>query len=200
MGAILATPLVGGSHLVCRAGIARTFQNIRLFREMTVVENLLVAQHLRTPKNLLAGVLRTPNYRRREAEAVDHAFFWLERTGLLVDANRLAGDLPYGRQRRVEIARAMCTSPKLICLDEPAAGLNPVETGELSDLIRKLRADHDLSIMVIEHDMGLVMAISDHVVALDHGVVISDGTPQHVANDQAVIAAYLGVEEQEVAP
>lgn len=199
VGSILATPVVGGSHLVCRACIARTFQNIRLFREMTVVENLLVAQHLRAPKSLLAGVLRTRDYRRREAEAVDHAFFWLERTGLLDDANRLAGDLSYGRQRRVEIARALCTSPKLICLDEPAAGLNPAETRELSHLIRKLRSEHDLSVMVIEHDMGLVMSICDHVVALDHGVVISDGTPHHVASDPAVIAAYLGVEEEEVA-
>lgn len=197
VGAILATPVVGGSHAVCRAGIARTFQNIRLFREMTLVENLLVAQHRCTSKNLLAGIFRTPDYRRREAEALDHAFYWLERTGLLDDANRLAGSLSYGRQRRAEIARAMCTSPKLICLDEPAAGLNPAETRELSDLIRKLRSDHDLSVMVIEHDMGLVMSISDHVVVLDHGVVIANGTPQQVASEPAVIAAYLGIDERE---
>lgn len=198
IGALITRPITGGSHLVTRAGIARTFQNIRLFKEMSVIENLLVAQHLATRNNLLSGVFRTRAYRTAEAEAVDRAYYWLGQLNLVEDANRLAGELPYGRQRRLEIARAMCTSPKLICLDEPAAGLNPSETRDLSDVIRRLCADHDLSVLVIEHDMGLVMRIANHIVVLDHGEVISDGTPESVANDPAVIAAYLGVSEEEV--
>jgi branched-chain amino acid transport system ATP-binding protein len=199
IGALISKPIVGGSHLVTRAGVARTFQNIRLFKEMSVVENLLIAQHLATTNNLLSGIFKTPRFRKSEVEAVDRAYYWLAQMNLLEDANRLAGELPYGRQRRLEIARAMCTSPKLICLDEPAAGLNPSETRELSQVIQRLRANHDLTVLVIEHDMGLVMSISDHIVVLDHGEVISDGTPTEVANDPAVIAAYLGVSEEEVA-
>ncbi|MDQ0318281.1 branched-chain amino acid transport system ATP-binding protein [Pararhizobium capsulatum DSM 1112] len=198
IGALITRPITGGSHLVTRAGIARTFQNIRLFKEMSVIENLLVAQHLATRNNLLSGVFRTRAYRNAEAEAVDRAYYWLGQMSLVEDANHLAGELPYGRQRRLEIARAMCTSPKLICLDEPAAGLNPSETKDLSDVIRRLCADHDLSVLVIEHDMGLVMRIANHIVVLDHGEVISDGTPESVTNDPAVIAAYLGVSEEEV--
>jgi branched-chain amino acid transport system ATP-binding protein len=198
IGALITKPINGGSHQVTRAGIARTFQNIRLFKEMSVIENLLVAQHLVTRNNLVSGVLRTPGYRRAEAEAVDRAYFWLEQMDLAGDANRLAGELPYGRQRRLEIARAMCTGPRLICLDEPAAGLNPSETRALSEVIRRLCEEHDLTVLVIEHDMGLVMRISSHIVVLDHGEVIADGTPQQVASDPAVIAAYLGVSEEEV--
>lgn len=198
IGTLITRPVTGGSHLVTRAGIARTFQNIRLFKEMSVVENLLVAQHLVTANNLVSGVLRTPAFRRAEREAVDRAYHWLGEMNLTDDANRLAGELPYGRQRRLEIARAMCTGPRLICLDEPAAGLNPSETHELSEVIQRLCKQHGQTVLVIEHDMGLVMRISDHVVVLDHGGVISDGTPEHVANDPAVIAAYLGVSEEEV--
>jgi branched-chain amino acid transport system ATP-binding protein len=198
IGTLITRPITGGSHLVTRAGIARTFQNIRLFKEMSVVENLLVAQHLVTANNLVSGVFRTPAFRRTEREAVDRAYHWLGEMNLTDDANRLAGELPYGRQRRLEIARAMCTGPKLICLDEPAAGLNPSETRELSEVILRLCKEHGQTVLVIEHDMGLVMRISDHVVVLDHGEVISDGAPEHVANDPAVIAAYLGVSEDEV--
>lgn len=198
IGALMTKPITGGSHLVTRAGIARTFQNIRLFKEMSVVENLLVAQHLVTANNLLSGVFHTPAFRRAERNAVDHAYYWLEQMNLVEDANRLAGELPYGRQRRLEIARAMCTDPRLICLDEPAAGLNPSETRDLSEVIQRLCSDHGLTVLVIEHDMGLVMRISNHIVVLDHGEVISDGTPDHVANDPAVVAAYLGVSEEEV--
>ena len=198
IGELVTRPINGGSHLVTRVGIARTFQNIRLFREMSVVENLLVAQHRQTSNNLLSGVFSTRAYRRAEREAVDRAYYWLERMHLAEDANRLAGELPYGRQRRLEIARAMCTEPKLVCLDEPAAGLNPAETGELSEVLQILRTDHNLTVLVIEHDMGLVMRISDHIVVLDHGEVISRGTPAEVANDPAVVAAYLGVSEEEV--
>jgi branched-chain amino acid transport system ATP-binding protein len=129
---------------------------------------------------------------------VDRAYYWLGQMNLLEDANRLAGELPYGRQRRLEIARDMCTGPQLICLDEPAAGLNPSETHELSQIIQRLCAEQELTVLVIEHDMGLVMRISNHIVVLDHGEVIADGTPEQVANDPAVIAAYLGVSEEEV--
>jgi branched-chain amino acid transport system ATP-binding protein len=199
VGRLLDTPLVGGSHLAARAGISRTFQNIRLFREMSVVENLLVAQHRSVNRNLLSGILNTPAYRRSEAAAIDNAYRWLDELGLTADANRLAGQLPYGRQRRLEIARAMCTAPRMICLDEPAAGLNPSETADLARLIRRLRSEHGVTVMVIEHDMGLVMNISDHVVVLDHGEVIAAGRPQAVAAHPAVIAAYLGAPEEEAA-
>ncbi|QRM57828.1 ATP-binding cassette domain-containing protein [Sinorhizobium sp. BG8] len=197
IGALMTKPITGGSHLVTRAGIARTFQNIRLFKEMSVIENLLVAQHRVTANDLLSGVFRTPAFRRAEREAVDRAYHWLREMNLAEDANRLAGELPYGRQRRLEIARAMCTGPELICLDEPAAGLNPSETQELSAVIQRLCSEYGQTVLVIEHDMGLVMRISQHIVVLDHGEVISDGTPEHVANDPAVIAAYLGISEEE---
>ncbi|EJT84116.1 Branched chain amino acid ABC transporter ATP-binding protein [Pseudomonas putida S11] len=165
--------MFGGTHLVNRAGLARTFQNIRLFKEMSVVENLLVAQHMWVNRNLLAGVLNTKAYRKAESDALDHAFYWLEVVDLVDCANRLAGELSYGQQRRLEIARAMCTRPKIICLDEPAAGLNPQETEALSRMIRVLRDEHDITVVLIEHDMGMVMSISDHIVVLDHGNVIA---------------------------
>ncbi|MDZ5604295.1 ATP-binding cassette domain-containing protein [Pseudomonas sp. RP23018S] len=190
--------MFGGTHLVNRAGLARTFQNIRLFREMSVVENLLVAQHMWVNRNLLAGVLNTPGYRKAESDALDHAFYWLEVVDLVDCANRLAGELSYGQQRRLEIARAMCTRPKIICLDEPAAGLNPQETEALSRMIRVLRDQHDITVVLIEHDMGMVMSISDHIVVLDHGNVIAEGTPQAIRDNPTVIAAYLGADEEEI--
>ncbi|WP_394558250.1 ATP-binding cassette domain-containing protein [Aquipseudomonas alcaligenes] len=191
--------MFGGTHLINRAGLARTFQNIRLFREMSVVENLLVAQHMFVNRNLLAGVLNTPGYRRAENEALDHAFYWLEVVGLVDAANRLAGELSYGQQRRLEIARAMCTRPEIICLDEPAAGLNPSETEALSRIIRFLRDHHGITVLLIEHDMGMVMNISDHIIVLDHGDVIARGAPAQIRNDEKVIAAYLGTDEEELA-
>ncbi|MEF9897292.1 MAG: ATP-binding cassette domain-containing protein [Pseudomonas sp.] len=190
--------MFGGTHLVNRAGLARTFQNIRLFKEMSVVENLLVAQHMWVNRNLLAGVLNTKAYRKAESDALDHAFYWLEVVDLVDCANRLAGELSYGQQRRLEIARAMCTRPQIICLDEPAAGLNPQETEALSRMIRVLRDEHDLTIVLIEHDMGMVMSISDHIVVLDHGNVIAEGAPQDIRNNPTVIAAYLGADEEEL--
>jgi len=190
--------MFGGTHLVNRAGLARTFQNIRLFREMSVVENLLVAQHMWVNRNLLAGVLDTKAYRKAESDALDHAFYWLEVVDLVDCANRLAGELSYGQQRRLEIARAMCTRPKIICLDEPAAGLNPQETEALSRMIRVLRDEHDITVVLIEHDMGMVMSISDHIVVLDHGNVIAEGAPAEIRNNPTVIAAYLGADEEEL--
>ena len=190
--------MFGGTHLVNRAGLARTFQNIRLFKEMSVVENLLVAQHMWVNRNLLAGVLNTKGYRQAENDALNHAFYWLEVVDLVDCANRLAGELSYGQQRRLEIARAMCTRPKIICLDEPAAGLNPQETEALSRMIRVLRDEHDITVVLIEHDMGMVMSISDHIVVLDHGNVIAEGAPQDIRNNPTVIAAYLGADEEEL--
>jgi len=198
LGQRLFYKMFGGTHLVNRAGLARTFQNIRLFREMSVVENLLVAQHMRVNRNLLAGVLNTPAYRRAENEALDRAVYWLEVVDLVDCANRLAGEMSYGQQRRLEIARAMCTGPEMICLDEPAAGLNPVETHKLSEIIRFLRDHHDITVLLIEHDMGMVMGISDDIIVLDHGDVIARGKPAEIQHNEKVIAAYLGTDESEV--
>jgi branched-chain amino acid transport system ATP-binding protein len=184
-----------------RVHIARTFQNIRLFNGMTALENLLVAQHnrlMRASGYTVFGLFGLPGYRNAEREAIELARFWLEKTQLTERADDPAGSLPYGAQRRLEIARAMCTSPVLLCLDEPAAGLNPRESDELNGLLRAIKNETKTSLLLIEHDMNVVMEISDHVVVLDHGKKISEGTPEFIRNDQKVIAAYLGVEEDAV--
>jgi branched-chain amino acid transport system ATP-binding protein len=200
-GSVFLLERMPDHDIAYRARVARTFQNIRLFGGMTVLENLLVAQHnalMVASAYTVGGILNLPNYRRARQAAVDKAVYWLERVGLIDRVDDAAADLPYGAQRRVEIVRAMCTNPHLLCLDEPAAGLNPRETAELNDLLQFIRSEHDTSVFLIEHDMGVVMEISDHIIVLDYGVKISDGTPEHVRTDPKVIAAYLGVEDEEV--
>ncbi len=184
-----------------KARVTRTFQNIRLFQGMSVLENLLVAQHnmLMNASGFTAlGIFGAPSYARAQREAIERAVYWLEKINLLDRADDAAGELPYGAQRRLEVARAMCTDPVLLCLDEPAAGLNPRESADLNELLLSIKKDGITSILLIEHDMSVVMQISDHIVVLDHGIKIADGTPEAVRNDPNVIAAYLGVEEDEV--
>ena len=181
---------------ITQLGMARTFQNVRLFKEMTVLENVKTGMHTRLKQNVFDAMLHTPRYRRSEAQCTEDARGWLDFVGFRADDELLVTQLPYGEQRRVEIARALATQPKLLLLDEPAAGLNHNEKQELMELIRKIR-NLGVGIVLIEHDMGLVMEISERIVVLNYGKEIADGTPEQIKNDPAVIAAYLGEDEDE---
>jgi branched-chain amino acid transport system ATP-binding protein len=189
-------------RIVREAKVVRTFQNIRTFPKMSVLENLMVAQHnhlMRASGWTFLGLLGAPSFRHAEAESVERAEYWIGRTGLADYADKEAGALPYGEQRRLEIARAMCCDPVLLCLDEPAAGLNPSETEELSELIGYIRDHHHISVLLIEHDMSMVMGVSDHIVVLDYGQKIAEGGPEAVRNDPAVVQAYLGSDDEDEA-
>lgn len=190
-------------YQVSRHGVVRTFQNIRLFPRMTVLENLLVAQHVGLMKKAafgVAGLIGLKGWRMAEKDAIDRARFWIERLDLTSVADEEAGNLSYGVQRRVEIARAMNTNPLLLCLDEPAAGLNPKETGVLGELLQGIREQFGIGILLIEHDMGLVMGISDRIHVVEYGRKIAEGTPEEIRSDERVIKAYLGEPDEEELP
>jgi branched-chain amino acid transport system ATP-binding protein len=182
------------SHKVARHGLVRTFQNVRLFKNLTVLENLMVAQHTHIETSLWKGLLKVPSYRKSEHDALQTAADWLDFMGIREFANREAGNLAYGHQRRLEIARCMITRPRLLMLDEPAAGLNPQEKRDLQQLIDQLRREFDVAVLLIEHDMSLVMGVSDRIMVMEHGKPITTGLPDAVRTDPRVIKAYLGEE------
>ncbi len=179
-------------NVINEKGLARTFQNIRLFSNMTVLENVMIGRHQCLKSGIFSSVLRTPANRREEEKVLEDSYEILKKIGLDEYVNELASNLPYGAQRRLEIARAMATEPFLLLLDEPAAGMNPQETNELVELILRLRKEEDISILLIEHDMSLVMTLSERIYVVDYGKMIAEGTPQEIKNNPQVIKAYLG--------
>lgn len=181
-------------HEITKLGIARTFQNIRLFKDLTVLENVLIANHLRLHSNLFSAVMRTPRYMKEEKEMIDKSLHLLEQVNLLDLKDEIASNLPYGKQRKLEIARALATNPQVLLLDEPAAGMNPQESHDLMHFIHQIRDQFDLSILMIEHHMKVVMGICENIYVLDYGVTIAKGTASEIQNDQKVIEAYLGVD------
>ena len=201
-GQVIFSPSEEEEHLltglspdeIAKLGVCRTFQNIRLFKELSVLDNVFIGNHLRIKSNVFSSILRLPNYRTEEKEMYDKSLYLLEKVGLEDEMDEKAYSLPYGMQRRLEIARALATGPKLLLLDEPAAGMNPQETRELMEFIEEIKEEFDLTIFLIEHHMEVVMGICEKIFVLDHGVLIAQGNPEEIQNDQRVIEAYLGVE------
>ncbi|MCJ7689835.1 MAG: ABC transporter ATP-binding protein [Clostridiaceae bacterium] len=183
--------------LITKTGIARTFQNIRLFKDLSVLDNVLIANHLNIKSNFMGAILKLPWYRKEEKEMMEKSLNLLEKVGLLDLKDEKAHSLPYGKQRRLEIARAMATNPEVLLLDEPAAGMNPKESEDLTRFIKQIRDEFNLTIFMIEHHMQVVMGISDRIYVLDYGVTIAEGTPYDIQNNERVIQAYLGVVEDD---
>ncbi|MHC1685160.1 MAG: ABC transporter ATP-binding protein [Clostridiaceae bacterium] len=183
--------------LITQAGIARTFQNIRLFKDLSVLDNVLIANHVHIKSNVMDAIFKLPKYRKEEKEMREKSLALLEELGLQDLINEKASSLPYGKQRRLEIARALATGPKVLLLDEPAAGMNPTETDELTAFVKEIRDKFNLSIFMIEHHMQMVMGLSDKIYVFEYGVTIAEGTPTEIQNNNKVIEAYLGVSEDD---